>query len=156
MGNRLEPGINHSYRGEEFETGDLVITPDGENGVVHPSSQYEHTDPNDPDSPYHMVYRVKVADAVGKTRIAEVIGEGKLKAFDWKTFVWYRNPESTRMSVGKTRGWMAILIHVFSIIIFGCGFTVVGPWKIAPFVLGAGTIGLFWLGTWKNFTKQWV
>lgn len=152
---RLEPGISHSYH-PEFVVGELVELPDGRIGIVHPSSSYERIDQHNADSPYHMVYRIKVGVAPGESEMVELIGEGHLEDIGWNDYIWFRNPETGRMNMGKTRGWMAAIIHLFGGILFGCGFSVIGPWKIAPFLLGAGTIGLLWFGTWMNFKKKWL
>jgi hypothetical protein len=84
------------------------------------------------------------------------VPERFLRKLTFAEFAWFRNPVTGHMNCGKTRGFMAITIHIAALIVFFAGFTVDGPWKIAPFAIGAGVLAIFWIGTRANFTGKWV
>jgi hypothetical protein len=84
-----------------------------------------------------------------------IVPEADVRRLTWREFVWFKHPTTGMMMSGKTRGYMAIIIHVFALIIGALGFTVDGPWKVAPFILCAGIVGVYWLGTRNNFTGRW-
>lgn len=139
-----------SYK-PQFDTGDLVVTPSDCIGIVDPSSQYRRHDIMGP----HMHYVIKCGSKTG-TFWEHVYGE-VLRRPTFREFIWFRNPNTGAWMFGKTRGWMAILIHLFALIIFSCGFTIEEfGWQLFTHVFGLAIIGLMWLGTWMNYTKRWV
>ena len=139
-----------SYK-PQFDTGDLVVTPAGHMGIVEPSSQYKKA----PDGTYYMHYVMKGWDRAG-LYWEHILGE-ELRAPTFREFLWFRNPNTGGWMFGKTRGWMAILIHLFALIIFSCGFTIEEfGWQLFTHAFGLAIIGLMWLGSWMNYTKRWV
>lgn len=104
-----------SYK-PQFDTGDLVVTQSKNIGIVEPSSQAEHA----PGVGLIMHYRVKFGRRDRYGAIEHVWGE-KLRRPKFREFIWFRNPNTGGWMFGKTRGWMAGIIHLFSLIIFSCG-----------------------------------
>ena len=140
-----------SYK-PQFDTGDLVVTQSKNIGIVEPSSQAEHA----PGVGLIMHYRVKFGRRDRYGAIEHVWGE-KLRRPKFREFIWFRNPNTGGWMFGKTRGWMAILIHLFALIIFSCGFTIEEfGWQLFTHAFGLSIIGLMWLGSWMNHTKRWV
>lgn len=139
--------MSDSYK-PQFDTGDLVVTPGGDIGIVEPSSQFRATYP-------HMHYVIKCW-AFGRTVLSHEWGE-VLRRPTFREFIWFRNPNTGGWMFGKTRGWMAGIIHLFSLIIFSCGFTIEEfGWQLFTHAFGLSIIALMWYGTWANYTKKWV
>lgn len=73
--------------------------------------------------------------------------EKKLRPITFGEFAWFRHPRSLKWMSGKTRGWMAALIHLFSFVLcYGIATTSLA-WAPAPLVIPA----LYWYMTWRNF-----
>lgn len=141
-----------SYK-PHFDTGDLVVTPGGDIGIVEPSSQYRANIGHVVSVEMHYVVKCW---ALGRTALSNVYGE-VLRRPTFREFIWFRNPNTGAWMFGKTRGWMAILIHLFALIIFSCGFTIEEfGWQLFTHAFGLAIIGLMWLGSWMNYTKRWV
>ena len=136
-----------SYK-PQFDTGDLVVTPGKHIGIVEPSTQVQANG--------IIHYRIKFSTRHRLGIIEHVYGE-VLRSPTFREFIWFRNPNTGGWMFGKTRGWMAILIHVFALIIFSCGFTIEEfGWQLFTHAFGLAIIGLMWLGSWMNYTKRWV
>lgn len=73
--------------------------------------------------------------------------ERLLRPITFSEFLWFRHPRSRKWMSGKTRGWMAVLIHLFTFLLCaGIGTTSLA-WAPAPMVIPA----LYWWMTWRNF-----
>ena len=138
-----------SYK-PQFDTGDLVVTPEENIGIVD-MCQYVAGPSSNPG----MVYKIKCGSRTGP--FWEFVFGEVLRAPTFREFLWFRNPNTGGWMFGKTRGCMAILIHVFALIIFSCGFTIEEfGWQLFTHAFGLSIIGLMWLGSWMNYTKRWV
>lgn len=82
--------------------------------------------------------------------------ESSLRELTFLEFACHKDTRGRGFMVGKTRGWMALLIHVFTLILIGASFTIQGPWLLAPLLIGGGVLAIFWVSTRMNFTKRLV
>lgn len=128
----------------KFHTGQLVrMYRAGFIGIVEPSSRYE-----DMGGYRTMHYFVKVGVSPGRSEIYEAYGENSLRPITFKEYLWYRNPETGRMNVGRTPAWMVAWITVGTLAIFFClnayGFS---WWSFAAFAM----LVLLAIGTARNF-----
>lgn len=73
--------------------------------------------------------------------------EADLRPITFSEFVWFIHPRSGKWMSGKTRGWMAVLIHLFTLILCAGIATTSLAWAPAPLVIPA----LYWYMTWRNF-----
>lgn len=83
-------------------------------------------------------------------------GEGKfleehLRTMTFSEFCWFYHPTAHHWMSGKTRGWMAVLIHVFTLILCLGIASTLGWWGVAPLVIPA----LYWWGAYMNFKGYW-
>lgn len=84
--------------------------------------------------------------------LKEHIREAALRRPTFLEFAWYLHPSGHYMC-GKTRGYMAIIIHAFCLTMAAV-MASTGVWWMTW--LPALIVGAFWLGTWKNFKGTWV
>lgn len=142
--------MSESYK-PRFDTGDLVVTPPGLIGIVEPSSQYRRFS----DNLFFMHYVIRCWTDEGP-HLAHLAGEVLRRPTFWE-FLWFRNPNTGGWMFGKTRGWMAILIHVFGSIVIYCSTTVVQAWwNVLVAFIGIAPIAAVWIGVKRNLTKKWV
>lgn len=73
--------------------------------------------------------------------------ERLLRPITFGEFLWFRHPRSLKWMSGKTRGWMAVLIHLFSFVLCAGVATTSLAWAPAPLVIPA----VYWYMTWRNF-----
>ena len=73
--------------------------------------------------------------------------ERLLRPITFSEFVWFIHPRTGKWISGKTRGWMAVLIHLFALILCAGIATTSLAWAPAPLVIPA----LYWYMTWRNF-----
>lgn len=78
--------------------------------------------------------------------------ERLLRPITFGEFVWFIHPRSGKWMSGKTRGWMAVLIHLFTLVLCAGVATTSLAWAPAPLLIPA----LYWYMTWRNFTGRTV
>jgi len=143
IGRPLPEGWDDSYV-PKFKTGELVAPKAGGwVGEVLPSSQYSELAGG-------MMYSLLVNGIEFTHR------ESSLRELTFLEFACHKDTGGHGFMVGKTRGWMALLIHVFTLILIGASFTIQGPWLLAPLLIGSGVLAIFWVSTRMNFTKRLV
>jgi len=84
------------------------------------------------------------------------IDEADLRAQTFTEFASFIHPQTHGWMVGKTRGYMAAIIHLLALALIGVSLATWGDgptWTAA--VLGVAIIAGFWWGTWNNFTGRW-
>jgi hypothetical protein len=85
-------------------------------------------------------------------RQAEVPLE-ELRPLKWREFIWFKHPRTGAWMSGKTRGYMAVIIHLFSMMLTGAAHGQSFSWWG---LLGLLPVGGYWLGTRNNYTGRWV
>lgn len=84
------------------------------------------------------------------------VPERFLRKMKWAEFCLFIHPLTGHMMCGKTRGYMAVIIHLFGLILIGVG---IATWADGStwtaIVIGVAILVLFWVGTWKNHTGKW-
>jgi len=107
------------------------------------SVEYQHTDNS---HPYGLTIIVQ------GSRTAKAMSE-ELRPLTFREFVWFEHPVTLHMMSGKTRGYMAIIIHVMTFLLTGAaeaqGFSWWGLLCLLP-------VAGYWWGTWNNYTGKWV
>ena len=107
------------------------------------SVEYQHTDNSHPHGLTVIVQGSRTVKAMSE----------ELRPLTFGEFAWFKHPRTGGWMSGKTRGYMAIIIHLFSMLLTGAaeaqGFSWWG-------VLGLLPVGGYWFGTWMNYTKRWV
>lgn len=73
--------------------------------------------------------------------------ESDLRTLVFREFAWFMHPRTGKWMSGKTRGWMAVLIHLFTLILCAGIATTHGWWGLCPIVIPAA----YWYYTWRNF-----
>jgi hypothetical protein len=97
------------------------------------------------------VWRYSVTDRNHGTRyIPEVL----LRPMTFREFALFRHPLTGEWMVGKTRGWMAVVIHALSLLGIVAGI-VEGARGNLPALsvtgISLGVLVLFWAFTYRNF-----
>ncbi len=67
-------------------------------------------------------------------------------------FALFRHPSSGVWMSGKTRGWVALLIHLFSAMLCGGSVAQSGGWWSAFALI---PIVVYWIGSYKNWNGTW-
>lgn len=84
------------------------------------------------------------------------VPERFLRALTFAEFASFTHPESGVWMVGNTRGYMALIIHLFALALIAAAVHTWGDgptWTAA--VLGVAIIAGFWIGTYLNYTGRW-
>lgn len=81
------------------------------------------------------------------------MNEASLRTLTFREFASFIHPITGGWMVGKTRGYMAALIHLFSFFLLGASVSQDGGWWSAFALIPV--VG-FWIGTYKNWNKSWV
>ncbi len=79
-----------------------------------------------------------------------------VRGLTYREFIWFRNPITGNWMCGKTRGYMAVIIHLFALLLIVLG---IATWGQGPtwtaIVIGAAILLGFWIGTRNNYTGKW-
>ena len=85
------------------------------------------------------------------------VHESWIRPLKFMEFAIHRHPVTRAWRFGNNSIVWAAIIHVFGLIVFGCGFTLEElVSQLFTHAFGLAIIGLMWLGTWMNYTKRWV
>jgi hypothetical protein len=82
--------------------------------------------------------------------------ESDVRALTFGEFAWYRDPSTGWPKVGKNKALSVLLSLVMAILFIATAFTVEGPWKLAPMLIGAGIIAINYIGLRYNYIGRWV
>lgn len=83
------------------------------------------------------------------------VPEQDLRPMTFREFVSFKNPATEEWMVGKTRGWMALIIHIISA--YGIGTSlkdVIAYGNLASLSvagIAAGVLVGFWIFTFRNY-----
>ncbi len=85
--------------------------------------------------------------------------EHKLRPMTFREFASFTHPVTGRWMVGKTRGYMAAIIHALGLLFIALGVVDAVQGYFDALIgsgIGAFMLGGFWLGTYANYRKWWV
>jgi len=84
--------------------------------------------------------------------------ESDIRPLTFKEFVWYSDPNTGRLKIGKNSAIPVLLSLVMALVFIGITFTIDEPglWKFAPMVIGFAIIAVNYLGLRYNYTGKWV
>ena len=105
---------SESYK-PRFDTGDLVVTPTGNIGIVEPGSQFLEFK-----SPGSMHYFVQYATRRG-IHSEHVVGEN-LRRVNRAEWWWHRNPNTGKFQVGRTNWYEWIGQMLASLLVMWAAF----------------------------------
>lgn len=81
------------------------------------------------------------------------VKDSDIRVLTFREFIWFEHPVTLHMMSGKTRGYIAIIIHVMTFLLTGAaeaqGFSWWGLLCLLP-------VAGYWWGTWNNYTGKWV
>ncbi len=84
------------------------------------------------------------------------VNERLVRGLRYREFIWFRHPITGNWMCGKTRGYMAVIIHMFALVLIVLG---IATWGDGPtwtaIVIGAAILLGFWIGTRNNYTGKW-
>lgn len=80
------------------------------------------------------------------------VSEVFVRALTFREFAWFRHPLTGHLMSGKTRGYMAAIIHLFTALLFGASIAQEATWWSAFALI---PVAGYWLGTWMNYTGRW-
>lgn len=84
------------------------------------------------------------------------VAERMVRGLRYHEFCWFLHPETGNWMCGKTRGYMAVIIHMFALVLIVLG---IATWGDGPtwtaIVIGAAILLGFWIGTRNNYTGKW-
>ncbi len=80
------------------------------------------------------------------------IPERYLRALTFGEFAWFRHPVTGHMMSGKTRGYMAVVIHLFTLLLFFGSIAQDASWWSAFALIPV--VG-YWFGTRMNYLGKW-
>lgn len=137
----MKDQINHS-RPVKFETGTLV------KWIRHSDKRTFIVDHNSGEDSCWIHHR----DFNQPIPVSEI----DVRAQTWWEFASFMHPMSGLWMVGKTRGYMAAIIHLFAGILIAVSLATWGDgptWTAT--VIGVWLLVGFWIGTWLNYTGRW-
>jgi hypothetical protein len=82
--------------------------------------------------------------------------ESKVRKITFKEFLWYTDPTTNGLKIGKNRAWPILFSLGMAIAMIFSSFTIEGNWKFGPLIIGWGIILLNYLGVRYNWTGRWV
>lgn len=132
-------------RPTRYKYGDYVMhQPTGDPVLI------DHADGNERDGVIYQAYR--------RGRLKPFF-ESELRPMPWKQFRWHRHPRSGWAMMGKTLGFMAVIIHIAGLLVVVLPWVLPVAsyfWAVFTSLVGVAIIGVLWLKTWHNFTKHTV
>lgn len=141
----------HSYE-SQYDTGDLVVTPNGQIGAVDPSSYYAENDA--PESRMH--YEVKCG-VRGGSHMVMIKGEN-LRLVNKREWWWHRNPNNGVWQIGRTNWYEWLLQFVASCFAIWAAFSWLDKCEPVEFwaqriiqFIGEVRIITLIVGTYNNF-----
>lgn len=80
------------------------------------------------------------------------VPERFLRPLTFGEFASFHHPDTGLWMSGKTRGYMAAIIHLFTVLLFGASIAQDATWWSAFALI---PVAGYWLGTWMNYTGRW-
>lgn len=82
--------------------------------------------------------------------------EDEIRTLTFGEFFWYRDPSTGWYKIGKNNALPLLFANLLAVLSIVTSFTVEGPWKLAPILIGSGVIFLTYYGTKMNYLGKWV
>jgi len=80
------------------------------------------------------------------------VPERFLRKMKWSEFCLFKHPVTGNLMSGKTRGYMALVIHLFTALLFSASIVQDASWWSAFALIPV--VG-YWIGTRMNFIGKW-
>lgn len=95
------------------------------------------------------------------------VNDKDIRRLTFREFIWFEHPTTLHMMSGKTRGYMAIIIHLFALglcaasvttcfVVIDGKYVEFDPTPLIGAVISIDVLLLYWWGTFQNWRGKWV